>query len=121
MSQTTELERDDDPPPLPPHGRPPKVQAEPPPRLPCRECQKATLTRTLMLYAGKCYECFEVQCLSTPVGGRDGVQRSTDPKAWAWRLRERELGGERLSAGLAAMWREALAKELRALSVEGSP
>lgn len=31
-----------------------------------------------------------------------------DAKAWAWRLRERELGGDRLSKASRVMWREAL-------------
>jgi hypothetical protein len=33
---------------------------------------------------------------------------ANDPKAWAWRLRARELSGERLSLVQRRFWREAL-------------
>jgi hypothetical protein len=115
MADTDATERDTEPPPLPPHGRPPaqKITA---PRLACRACRSLTTTRTLSLYAGQCYECFAAQCLNTPISGREDLEKSTDPKAWAWRLRARELAGERLPIGEAAMWRGALAKELRTMA-----
>lgn len=46
-----------------------------------------------------------------------GMQGSRDPKEWAWRLRERELGGDRLTKASRDMWREALARELDAMGV----
>jgi hypothetical protein len=41
-----------------------------------------------------------------------------DPKAWAWRLRERELGGERLPPAHRVMYRAALSRELEAIEAQ---
>lgn len=46
-----------------------------------------------------------------------GPKSDTDPKAWAWALRKRELMLERLSITQRAMWREALKTELAAEQV----
>ena len=48
------------------------------------------------------------------------INRNTasDPQAWARQLRDREVRGERLTAGQRAMWRSALGHELRALAQE---
>lgn len=46
-----------------------------------------------------------------------GPKSDTDPKAWAWALRKRELMLERLSITQRAMWREALKSELAAEKV----
>ncbi len=40
--------------------------------------------------------------------------RANDAKAWAWRLRDRETAGERLSIAQRAMWRQALQPYLSA-------
>lgn len=40
-----------------------------------------------------------------------GMQSSA-PKAWAWALRERELGGDKLSPAQRMMWREAIGAEV---------
>jgi len=39
-----------------------------------------------------------------PTGG------SVDPKAWAWKLRAREMAGEQLGRAQREAWREALAE-----------
>lgn len=41
-----------------------------------------------------------------------GPKSDTDPKAWAWALRKRELECGRLSPAQRSMWREALKAEL---------
>ena len=74
--------------------------------LPCRYCGKSTLVETLSNYGARCFACFGAYCAaagsnSAPVtseavshigqGGEGG------PRAWAYRLRERHQGGERLT------------------------
>ena len=38
--------------------------------------------------------------------------KAENPKAWAWRLRDRENAGERLTIAQRDMWRAALKSEL---------
>lgn len=49
----------------------------------------------------------------------DELTRVRSPKVWAWRLREREVAGERLSSWQRSCWREALATELRQEAAKG--
>lgn len=48
---------------------------------------------------------------------REQIERQ-GPKAWAWRLRDRELAGEHLNDRLKAEWRAALERELLAMPKE---
>lgn len=43
-----------------------------------------------------------------------GPKSEVDPKAWAWRLRKREMECSRLTEAQRAMWREAIKQELEA-------
>lgn len=74
--------------------------------LPCRVCGKSTLVETLSNYGARCFSCFEAYCAAAGTSAapvtREAVKRIGQGgegglRAWAYRLRERHQGGERLT------------------------
>lgn len=101
--------------------------------LPCRKCGAATDRETLGNLGGQCSPCYDAYCAETvpewllkrkPLSQDDRKQlakrvragmakmlkakANDNPRAWAYRLKGREEGGEKLTPPQAAAWRHAL-------------
>ena len=99
--------------------------------LACRVCQTMTDRETLGNLGAQCSTCYEAYCSETVPGWllkrkplsdadrkqlgqriRAGMARmlkdNGNPKAWAYRLTDREEAGEKLRPALAEAWRVAL-------------
>lgn len=95
--------------PMPPHGKPPRVE-DTDPLMACAWCQTLTKRSTLNTFGARCHACYQAYCRApqpSPLLPAKG-EKDLDPKAWAKALRTREERGERLTAAQRQMWREAL-------------
>lgn len=79
---------------------------------PCRGCGGSTRAATLSHYGGRCISCHE-SFTQVPVPAPQMAKNYEGPKAWAWRIRAREMALDRLTPAQKTMWREALRGELR--------
>lgn len=94
--------------PLPPHGRPPRLENDP--SMPCSWCDTPTARSTLNTFGARCYRCYRAYCEAyQPVPLLPAIgEKAMNPKAWAKTLQQREKNGERLSPVQRQMWRDAL-------------
>jgi hypothetical protein len=92
--------------------------------LPCRVCSGMTNRDDLSTYGAQCFDCYRRWQCQAPGGDAPRMSRDErlgllhrlrgalvahqQPKAWAYALQRRELGGERLDSFKAQAWREAL-------------
>lgn len=85
--------------------------------MPCTFCNDMTAHETLLTLGARCVGCYRAYCeqqSSHPDVGDKRDSYGGGPKAWAYRLREREQQGDRLSGAQRAMWREAIEPHGRA-------
>ena len=97
---------------------------------PCAECATQVLWETLSLYGGRCQHCYaaylrgagqrrlEASDRKQLAASVKAIAAAGEPdKAWAYKLRDREAAGEKLTSAQRQAWRAALPR--RALSLSG--